>query len=63
MELAGKQTVLFNRWDARTRENMPGYTYGFNFEKAMTAAVPGCEKGTGHHRIVKYARTHVLWGR
>ncbi|ETW82297.1 hypothetical protein HETIRDRAFT_46393 [Heterobasidion irregulare TC 32-1] len=62
MELAGKQTVLFNRWDARTREIMPGYTYGFNFEKAMTVAVPGCEKGTGHHRIVKYARAHDFCG-
>ena len=61
MELAGKQTVLLNRWEARTREIMPGYTYGFNFEKAMTAAVPGCEKATSHHRIVKYACAHFSW--
>ncbi|KAF9464193.1 hypothetical protein BDZ94DRAFT_525066 [Collybia nuda] len=54
MQLAGTGTVLLNRWEVRTSEQMSGFTYGFNFEKASTKPVPGCEKSTGHHRIVKY---------
>lgn len=56
MQLAGKQTVLLNRWENRDKEEMPGYTFGFNFEKESTRLVPGCEESTGHHRIVKYVR-------
>ncbi|KAF8194433.1 hypothetical protein K438DRAFT_1919159 [Mycena galopus ATCC 62051] len=52
-QLAGN-TVLLNRWEAQTRVNYSGYTYGFNFEKASTDPALGCEKSTGHHRIVKY---------
>lgn len=54
MQLAGTSTVLLNRWEVRTSEQMSGYTFGFNFEKASTKPAPGCEKSTGHHRIVKY---------
>ncbi|KAG6890589.1 hypothetical protein C0992_000407 [Termitomyces sp. T32_za158] len=53
VQLAGK-TVLLNRWENRYQEQMSGRTYGFNFEKASTKAVPGCENSTGHHRIVRY---------
>ncbi|KAJ7776845.1 hypothetical protein DFH07DRAFT_877028, partial [Mycena maculata] len=53
MQLAGR-TVLFNRWEKRTRENYSGFTYGFNFEKASTDPALGCEESSGHHRIVKY---------
>ncbi|KAJ7644789.1 hypothetical protein FB45DRAFT_898670 [Roridomyces roridus] len=53
LQLAGR-TVLFNRWEKRTRENYSGFSYGFNFEKASTEPAPGCEDSTGHHRIVKY---------
>ncbi|ESK83892.1 geranylgeranyl pyrophosphate synthetase [Moniliophthora roreri MCA 2997] len=53
LQLAGK-TVLFNRWEKQTKEQMSGYTYGFNFEKANTKHRGDCEKSTGHHRIVKY---------
>lgn len=54
LQLAGKKTVLMNRWEKRFREDMSGFTFGFNFEKATTEAVQGCEGSTGHHRIVKY---------
>ena len=53
MQLAGRRTVLFDRWEKRTRE-LPGQTYGYNFEKVSTTPAPGCELGTGHHRIVTY---------
>ncbi|KAJ7200323.1 hypothetical protein GGX14DRAFT_372230 [Mycena pura] len=52
-QLAGR-TVLLNRWEKRTRENLSGYTYGFNFEKASTDPAIGCEDSTGHHRMVSY---------
>lgn len=54
LELAGEKTVLVNRWEARTKEMFNGRTYGFNFEKASTEPAAGCQKGTGHHRIVTY---------
>lgn len=55
VELAGSKTVLLNRWEQLTKEQ-PGArrSYGFNFEEAMTVPAPGCERGTGHHRIVTY---------
>lgn len=56
MQLAGK-TVLFNRWENRYREQMSGFSYGFNFEKESTTPAPGCESSTGHHRIVRYVRS------
>ncbi|KAF5340780.1 hypothetical protein D9611_007520 [Ephemerocybe angulata] len=54
LELAGEKTVLVNRWEARTREMYNGRTYGYNFEKSSTEPAPGCQKGSGHHRIVTY---------
>jgi hypothetical protein len=54
MQLAGKRSVLLNRWERRNRERGSGFTYGFNFEEASTKAAKGCEESTGHHRIVKY---------
>lgn len=58
MELVGDRTVLFNRWEKRTREeaDVTRRTYGFNFERESTNIVPGCENSTGHHRIVKFVR-------
>jgi len=55
VELAGSKTVLLNRWEQITKEQ-PGTrrSYGFNFEEEMTDPDPGCERGTGHHRIVTY---------
>lgn len=60
MQLAGTKTVLLSRWEKRYRETMPGNTFGFGFEVANTKAVKGCEKSTGHHRIVKYVRNNSL---
>jgi hypothetical protein len=60
-QLAGKRTVLLNRWEKRTRESLEGRkysTYGFSFEKASTKPAPNCEESTGYHRIVKYVS---LW--
>ncbi|KAJ7055940.1 hypothetical protein C8F01DRAFT_993761 [Mycena amicta] len=55
MQLApGGRTVFLNRWEKRNQEQMPGWTYGFNFEKAATTAPRGVAQSTGHHRIVSY---------
>ncbi|XP_006462544.1 hypothetical protein AGABI2DRAFT_193668 [Agaricus bisporus var. bisporus H97] len=53
-QLAGEKTILLNRWEKRTREELSGRTYGFNFEKASTVAAAGCEQSSGHHRIISY---------
>lgn len=63
MQLAGKQTVLFNRWEKRNRETMSGFTFGFNFEKASTTPARGCEESSGHHRIVTYVSIIHAWER
>ncbi|KAJ7592609.1 hypothetical protein C8J56DRAFT_822509 [Mycena floridula] len=54
LQLAGKKTVLFNRWEKRYRENFSGFTFGFNFEKASTLNAKDCEEAAAHHRIVSY---------
>lgn len=62
-QLAGDKTVLLSRWEKRTREELSGRTFGFNFEKASTAPAAGCEQSSGHHRIVSYASISIqLWG-
>lgn len=53
-QLAGKKTVLMNRWEERYHEMFSGRTFGFSFEKASTDPAPGCKDSTGHHRIVTY---------
>lgn len=57
IQLAGKHTVLLNRWENRYKEEMSGMTFGFNFEKASTHHAKGCRDSTGHHRIVQYVST------
>jgi len=52
-QLAGN-TVLLNRWEQRYKEEMPGYTFGLNFEKESTIPAKGCEMASGHHRILQY---------
>lgn len=54
LQLAGEKTVLFNRWEIRTRERFTGRTFGFSFEKASTQVAPGCKDSTSHHRIISY---------
>ena len=56
-QLAGNKTVLANGWSPATKQTIgQPDSYGFNFEKACTHPAPGCESGTGHHRIVTYVR-------
>ncbi|KAF9778716.1 hypothetical protein BJ322DRAFT_1114053 [Thelephora terrestris] len=54
-QLAGHNTVLINSWPPVTKQTI-GHSdsYGYNFEKACTHPAPGCESGTGHHRIITY---------
>lgn len=54
-QLAGNKTVLMTCWLPATKQTS-GWSdsYGFSFEKAFTHPAPGCESGTGHHRIVAY---------
>lgn len=55
LQLAGSKTVLMNRWEQFTKEEAgTRRSYGFNFEEIMTNPVPGCERGTGYHRIITY---------
>jgi hypothetical protein len=56
-QLAGDKTVLISVWSPATRETSGlSNSYGFSFERACTHPAPGCENGTGHHRIVTYVR-------
>ncbi|KAL4249380.1 hypothetical protein ABKN59_006919 [Abortiporus biennis] len=53
--LAGKKTILLDRWEARTLERPGEFTgYGHNFEEVSTKPVAGCEGAVGNHRIIKY---------
>ncbi|KAG7444159.1 uncharacterized protein BT62DRAFT_981780 [Guyanagaster necrorhizus] len=54
MQLAGKKTVLLNRWDKRYKEQASGYSYGYGFEDHTTSPAIGCESSSGHHRIITY---------
>lgn len=55
LQLAGSKTVLMNRWEQITKEQpQTRRSYGFNFEESTTVPSPGCERGTGHHRIITY---------
>ena len=56
LQLGGANTVLMHRWAVNTQEYHPPPKAGcrINFERACTAAAPGCEDGTSHYRIVRY---------
>jgi hypothetical protein len=57
LQLAGSKTVLMNRWEQFAKQQGGSrHSYGFNFEETMTIPSPGCERGTGYHRIVTYVR-------
>lgn len=50
-------TTLFTRCEEATSERIdPGVFRGFGgeFERKNTAYPPGCERSTGHHRIIAY---------
>ncbi|KAK7689954.1 hypothetical protein QCA50_006594 [Cerrena zonata] len=53
LQLAGENTVLMSRWEQATWAP-PSQGFGFSFEEETTIPAPGCEKSTGHHRIVQY---------
>jgi len=52
LQRAGDGTVLFSRWQAKTREP-PQRSYAHEFEKSMTRNQGG-NPGENHHRIVTY---------
>ncbi|EIW52480.1 uncharacterized protein TRAVEDRAFT_61376 [Trametes versicolor FP-101664 SS1] len=56
LQLGGAKTVLMHRFEKRTREIAmpPKGGCGINFERESTSPAPGCERSTGHHRIVQY---------
>jgi hypothetical protein len=56
-QLAGIKTVLLSGCPPATKQTSGrSESYGFSFEKACTQPAPGCENGTGHHRIITYVR-------
>ncbi|GJJ10487.1 hypothetical protein Clacol_004713 [Clathrus columnatus] len=52
VELVGR-TILLQRWEAESTQ-LGGPGYEKNFQKRATSQSPGCENGTGHHRIVTF---------
>ena len=59
-QLAGEKTVLMNGWPPVTKQTSgQSQSYGFSFEKTCTYPAPGCESGTGHHRIITYVRVQA----
>ena len=59
LQLAGEGTVLMNRWEKATWAP-PGNGFGFSFEEETTVPAIGCEKNTGHHRIVQYVCAQIF---
>jgi len=52
IERAG-QTCLFNRREEKDAETVEGFRgFGHTYEEAATKPSPGCERATGHHRII-----------
>ena len=62
LQLGGANTVLMERWAARTREVITPPKGGCraNFEREHTAAAEGCENGGGHYRIVQYVSSRGM---
>jgi hypothetical protein len=60
-QLAGDKTVLLNRWERKNKQDPDDIrpSYGFNFEKETTNPAEGCQKSTGHHRIVAYVNKNL----
>ncbi|KAK1227363.1 hypothetical protein PQX77_009647 [Marasmius sp. AFHP31] len=55
LQLDGRKTVLFNRWEKRAKDYPPfSGSFGHNFEEATTTPARGCTGTTGHHRVVQY---------
>ncbi|KAI0662130.1 glycosyl transferase family, a/b domain-containing protein [Cubamyces menziesii] len=56
LQLAGKKTVLVERWDTRTYQiaQPPKFGCRNNFDDAATSPASGCEMSKYHNRIVQY---------
>jgi hypothetical protein len=60
LEVAGK-TCLFTRWESRDADTIEGFVgFGREYEKASTTLPPGCERATGHHRIISMVRSCTI---
>lgn len=60
VDLAGRQTVVMTRWEARTAVRAQEISYGHSFEHYNTKAFPGCGETTSHHRVITYVNFHSL---
>ena len=60
LQLAGKKTILMNRFSERHMNFFNGRTYGFSFERSSTIPAPGCRASSGHHRIITYVRHTIV---
>lgn len=50
-------TCLFTRLEAENTDTVKGFMgYGHEYEKAATRATRGCERATGHHRMISIVR-------
>ena len=57
VDVAGS-TCLFTRVEEQCTETIQGFRgYGHEYEKAATRPARGCEKATGHHRMISIVRT------
>ncbi|KAJ8081226.1 hypothetical protein PM082_018071 [Marasmius tenuissimus] len=55
LQLAGRKTVLFNRWEKRAKDYPPfSGSFGHNFEDATTVPARDCSGTIGHHRVLQY---------
>ncbi|KAI0070367.1 hypothetical protein K474DRAFT_1713391 [Panus rudis PR-1116 ss-1] len=53
-QLLGVRTILLQRWQESSRQDVYPYSYGTNFEKEITQAADGCEGSGSHFRAIKY---------
>ncbi|TFY64818.1 hypothetical protein EVG20_g5820 [Dentipellis fragilis] len=56
IELGGDHTLLMNKCGPNVllKHSKDARCFGFGFEGATTRNVEGCERSTGHYRIIKY---------
>lgn len=63
IDVAGT-TCLFTRLEAQNTDTVQGFMgYSHEYEKAATRVTRGCERATGHHRMISIVRhLHFRWG-
>jgi hypothetical protein len=54
VQLAGTKTMIFSRRETSAKRVADGSSYGKSFEKMFSTPAPGCEKSSGHHRIISF---------